>query len=66
MLLLDQTLASLEQQRVFDQATQVGNDYHLQKSSVKPMPLEREDEDTLSPDWSSSGSQDESWMGLLN
>jgi hypothetical protein len=45
MLLLDQTLTSLEQQRVIDQTTQKCNDYHLQKSSVKPAPLEREDED---------------------
>jgi hypothetical protein len=29
MLLLDQTLTSLEQQTVLDQATQAGNDYHL-------------------------------------
>jgi hypothetical protein len=39
MLLLDQTLTSLEWQRVLDQATQAGNGYHLQKSSVKPIPL---------------------------
>jgi hypothetical protein len=30
MLLLDQTLSSLEKQQVLAQATQVGNDYHLQ------------------------------------
>jgi hypothetical protein len=42
MLLLDQTLTSLEWQRVLDQATQLDNDYHLQKSSVKPAPLEGE------------------------
>jgi hypothetical protein len=29
MLLLDQTLSSLEKQWVLAQATQVGNDYHL-------------------------------------
>jgi hypothetical protein len=29
MLLLDQTLTFLEQQRGLDQATQAGNDYHL-------------------------------------
>jgi hypothetical protein len=45
MLLLDQTLTSLEWQRVLDQATLAGNDYHLQKSSVKSAPLKREDED---------------------
>jgi hypothetical protein len=45
MLLLDQTLTSLLQQRVLDQDSQVGNDYHLQKSSVKPTPLEGEAED---------------------
>jgi hypothetical protein len=35
----------LEWQRILDQATQVGNDYHLQKSSVNPEPLEREAKD---------------------
>jgi hypothetical protein len=30
MLLLDQTLVSLEMQWVLAQVTQVGNDYHLQ------------------------------------
>jgi hypothetical protein len=30
MLLLDQTLSSLEKQRVLAQATQVGDDFHLQ------------------------------------
>jgi hypothetical protein len=34
MLLLDQTLSSLEKQRVLAQATQVGNDYHLQQAPV--------------------------------
>jgi hypothetical protein len=43
MLQIDQTLTSLEWQRVLDQATQAGSDYHLQKSSVKPTALERED-----------------------
>jgi hypothetical protein len=45
MLFLDQSLTSLEWQRVLDQATQAGNDYHLQKSSVKLAPLEGEAED---------------------
>jgi hypothetical protein len=45
MLLLDQTLTSLERQRVLDEVTQVDNDYHLQKSSVKPAHLEGEAED---------------------
>jgi hypothetical protein len=49
MLLLDQTLTFLEQKRFFDQVIQVGNDYHLQKSSVKPTPLEREDKDPRVP-----------------
>jgi hypothetical protein len=49
MLFPDQTLTSLEQQRVLDQATQVGNDYHLQKSSVKPAPLKGEAEDSRVP-----------------
>jgi hypothetical protein len=43
ILFLDQILSSLGWQRVLDQASQVGNDYDLQKSSVKPTPLERED-----------------------
>jgi hypothetical protein len=34
MLFLGQTFTSLEQQRVLDQVSQVGNDYHLQKFSV--------------------------------
>jgi hypothetical protein len=38
-------LTSLERQRVLDQATQEGNDYHLQKSSVKTTPLEGEAKD---------------------
>jgi hypothetical protein len=37
MLLLDQTLSSLEKQWVLAQATQVGNDYHLQWA---PIPME--------------------------
>jgi hypothetical protein len=45
MQLLDQTLTSSEWQRVHDQATRAGNDYHLQKSSVNPPCLGREDED---------------------
>jgi hypothetical protein len=49
MLHLDQTLTFLEQQRVLDQATQAGNDYHLQKSSINPTPLEREAEDLRVP-----------------
>jgi hypothetical protein len=57
MLLLDQTLTSLEWQRVLDQVTQVGNDYYLQKSSVKPAPLEGETKD---PGVLTCSSQDES------
>ena len=34
MLLLDQTLSSLEMQWVLAQATQVGNDYHLQWAPI--------------------------------
>jgi hypothetical protein len=34
MLLLDQTLSSLEKQWVLAQATQVGNDYHLQWAPI--------------------------------
>jgi hypothetical protein len=49
MLLLDQTLTSLEWQRILDQATQAGNDYHLQNSSVKPAPLEGEYKDLRVP-----------------
>jgi hypothetical protein len=54
ILLLDETLTCLEQQRVLDQATQVGNDYHLQKSSVKPTPQKgkpRAPESHLGPKW---------------
>jgi hypothetical protein len=51
MLLLHQTLTALEQQRVLDQATQAGNDYHLQKSSVKPTPQEEEAESQVGPKW---------------
>jgi hypothetical protein len=51
MLPLHQTLTSLEQQRVLDQATQAGNDYHLQKSSVKPTPQEEEAESQVGPKW---------------
>jgi hypothetical protein len=45
MLLRDQTLTSLERQRVLDQATQAGNDYHLPMSSFKPALLEGEAKD---------------------
>jgi hypothetical protein len=37
MLLLDQTLSSLEKQQVLAQATQVGDDFHLQ---CAPIPVE--------------------------
>jgi hypothetical protein len=36
MLLLDQTLTSLEKQRVLAQVTQMGEDFHLQRA---PLPL---------------------------
>jgi hypothetical protein len=38
MLLLDQTLSSLENQWVLVQATQVGNDYHLQWAPILVAP----------------------------
>jgi hypothetical protein len=38
MLLLDQTLSSLEKQWVLAQATQVGNDYHLQWAPILVAP----------------------------
>jgi hypothetical protein len=38
MLLLDQILSSVEKQRVLAQATQVGNDYHLQRVPIPVMP----------------------------
>jgi hypothetical protein len=38
MLLLDQTLSSLEMQWVLAQATQVGNDYHLQWAPILVAP----------------------------
>jgi hypothetical protein len=34
MLLLDQTLSSLEKQRILAQATQVGDDFHLQQTPI--------------------------------
>jgi hypothetical protein len=37
-LLLDQTLFSLEKQQVLAQATQVGNDYHLQQAPILMAP----------------------------
>jgi hypothetical protein len=38
MLLLDQILSSVEKQRVLAQATQVGNDYHLQRVPIPVVP----------------------------
>jgi hypothetical protein len=38
MLLLEQTLSSLEEQQVLAQATQVGNDYHLQWAPIPMVP----------------------------
>jgi hypothetical protein len=38
MLLMDQTLTSLEKQRVLAQATQVGDDSHLQQVPMFPVP----------------------------
>jgi hypothetical protein len=38
VLLLDQTLSSLEKQRVLAQASQVGNDYHLQQAPLPRVP----------------------------
>jgi hypothetical protein len=43
ILLLNQTVTFLECQRVLDQTTQEGNDYHLKMSFVKLTPLEVED-----------------------
>jgi hypothetical protein len=54
ILLLNQTVTFLECQRVLDQTTQEGNDYHIQKSSVKITPLEGEDRDPRVP----TGAQD--------
>jgi hypothetical protein len=42
---LERCLTSLERQRDLDQATQAGNDYHIQKSLVKPTPVEGEAKD---------------------
>jgi hypothetical protein len=39
MFLLDQILSSLEKEQVLAQATQVGNDYHLQWDPI-PVVLE--------------------------
>jgi hypothetical protein len=38
MLLIDQTLVSLEKQWVLTQASQVGNDYHLQSAPIPMAP----------------------------
>jgi hypothetical protein len=38
MLLLDQILSSLEKQWILAQATQVGNDYHLQQAPIPMAP----------------------------
>jgi hypothetical protein len=42
MPLLDQTLFSLEKQWVLAQATQVGNDYHLQWAPIPVAPKNEE------------------------
>jgi hypothetical protein len=39
MLLLNQTLTSLEKQRVLAQATQMGEDFHLQWAPMPPTPV---------------------------
>jgi hypothetical protein len=41
MLLLEQTLSSLEKQQVLAQATQIGDDFHLQQALL-PMASENE------------------------
>jgi hypothetical protein len=46
MLLLDQTVSSLEKQWVLAQATQDGNDYHLQQA---PIPMAPENEEINVP-----------------
>jgi hypothetical protein len=38
MVLLNQTLTSLEKQQVLAQATQLGDDFHLQWAPVPPAP----------------------------
>jgi hypothetical protein len=38
MLLLDQTLSSLEKRWVLAQSTQIGNDYHLQQAPIAMAP----------------------------
>jgi hypothetical protein len=42
MLLLDQTLISLQKQWVLAQATQVKNDYHLQSAPILVTPRNEE------------------------
>jgi hypothetical protein len=42
MLLLDQTLSSLDKQQVLAQATQIGDDYHLQQVPIPMTPEMRE------------------------
>jgi hypothetical protein len=48
MLLLDQTLSSLEEQWALAQVTQVRNDYHLQQAPI-PMVPENEEINVLIP-----------------
>jgi hypothetical protein len=69
MLLLDQTLSSLEKQRVLAQATQVGDDFHLQQAPVPlapknegksmPLPTGAQAVPLADPHWDQNDEEDE-------
>jgi hypothetical protein len=71
MLLLDQTLSSLEKQQVLAQVTQVGNDYHLQWAPIPMVPENEEINVSIptgvqavplaDPHWNQNGEEDESY-----
>jgi hypothetical protein len=69
MFLVDQTLSSLEKQQVRAQATQVGNDYHLQQSPIPvvpeseeinvPIPTRAQAVPLSDPHWNQNGEENE-------
>jgi hypothetical protein len=69
MILLDQTLSSLEKQWVQDQATQVGDNFHLQQSPIPvapgneeinmPIPMGAQTVPLADPHWNQNDEGDE-------
>jgi hypothetical protein len=69
MLLLDQTLSSLEKQQVLDQTTEVGDDFHLQQAPIPvvpgneginmPMPTGAQRVPLADPHWDQNDEEDE-------